>query len=186
VRNLIFDLLSGLLFMVVLLATKNIYAALIVSLIVAITQIIWSAAKKQEISTIQWASFGLVILAGAASLGTHDARFIKIKPAVLELCVGVAMLRRNWIERYVSASTIKHLPASAVVGMGYIYAFAMLALAAANASFALTATQEAWAVFNGIAPPIVFSVIGAILYLAVRHMVRASMRKTAGGDGRTG
>jgi intracellular septation protein A len=56
VRNLIFDLLSGLLLMVVLLATKNIYAALIVSLIVAITQIIWSAAKNQEISTIQWAS----------------------------------------------------------------------------------------------------------------------------------
>ena len=43
-KNLIFDVFSGLLFMVVLLLTKNIYAALTVALVAAVAQLIWSRA----------------------------------------------------------------------------------------------------------------------------------------------
>jgi intracellular septation protein A len=53
VKNLIFDVFSGLLFMLVLLLTKDIYAALTVALLAAVAQLIWSKFHQQKISSIQ-------------------------------------------------------------------------------------------------------------------------------------
>ena len=174
-KNLIFDVFSGLLFMVVLLLTRNIYAALTVALFVAVGQLIWSRLHRQKISTIQWLSVVLIIISAAAAIGSHNPRFIMMKPALLELCIAMSMLRPNWIRRYLSENTIKHLPAAIIVGVGYIYAFVMLALSLVNAILALNASQETWAVFNGVAPPIVFAVTGGVLYLICRRLVQASM-----------
>jgi intracellular septation protein len=176
-KKLMFDVLSGLLFMVVLLATKNIYAALVVSLATAAFQLVWNKLHAQEVSTMQWVSLALIISTGIASIGTHNARFIMIKPALLELCMGIAMLRREWIKKYLSPSTIKHLPPSMIVSAGYTYAVAMFALAIANATFAFNATQETWAVFNGVAPPLVLALTSAVLYTLCRRLVRTSMRR---------
>lgn len=174
-KNLIFDVFSGLLFMVVLLLTKNIYAALTVALLAAVGQLIWSKLHQQKISTIQWLSVVLIIISAAAAIGSHNPRFIMMKPALLELCIAISMLRPNWIRRYLSENTIKHLPAAIILAVGYIYASVMLGLSLVNAVLALNASQKTWAVFNGLAPPIVFAVTGGVLYLICRRLVQASM-----------
>jgi intracellular septation protein len=179
VKKLIFDLLSGLLFMAVVLVTKNIYWALAVSLTTAVAQLAWNIAHRQEISAIQWASVVLIVIAGATSLLTRNTRYIMLKPALVELCVGIVMLRRHWIKRYLSEKTIEHLPDAAIVGAGYTYSFVMLSLAGVNGYLALNATQETWAVFNGLAPPIVFALVGATLFWFCRRLVRRSMRLRA-------
>jgi intracellular septation protein len=179
VKKLIFDTLSGLIFMVVVLATKNIYWALAISLTIAVAQLVSNTAHRQEISTIQWASVVLIVIAGATSLLTGSTRYIMLKPAFVELCVGIIMLRRNWIKRYLSESTIEHLPDAAIAGAGYTYSFVMLSLAGVNGYLALNATQETWAVFNGLAPPIVFALPGAALFWFCRRLVRRSMRLRA-------
>jgi intracellular septation protein len=179
VKKLIFDALSGLLFMTVVLATKNIYWAFAISLTTAVAQLGWNSAHRQEISTIQWASLALIVIAGAISLLTGNTRFIMLKPALVELCIGIVMLRRNWIKRYLSEKTIEHLPPAAIAGAGYTYSFVMLSLAGVNTYLALNATQETWAVFNGLGPPIVFAVVGGALFWFCRRLVRRSMRLRA-------
>jgi intracellular septation protein len=179
VKKLIFDALSGLLFMAVLLATKNIYWALAISLITAVAQLVWNTAHRQEISAIQWAGVVLIVIAGATSLLTGSTRYIMLKPALVELCVGIVMLRRNWIRRYLSEKTIEYLPDAAIAGAGYTYSFVMLSLAGVNGYLALNATQQTWAVFNGLAPPIVFALTGAALFWFCRRLVRRSMRLRA-------
>jgi intracellular septation protein len=176
VKKLIFDALSGLVFMAVVLATKNIYWALAISLTTAVAQLVWNTAHREEISTIQWASVALIVIAGATSLLTGNTRYIMLKPALVELCIGIVMLRRNWIKRYLSGKTIEHLPDAAIAGAGYTYSFLMLSLAGVNGYLALNATQETWAVFNGLAPPIVFALAGAALSWFCRRLVRRSMR----------
>jgi intracellular septation protein len=179
VKKLVFDVLSGLLFMGVVLITKNIYWALAISLTTAIAQLVWNAVHRQDISAIQWASVVLIVIAGATSLLTGNTRYIMLKPALVELCIGIIMLRRNWIKRYLSEKTIEHLPDAAIVGAGYTYSFLMLSLAGVNSYLALNATQETWAVFNGLAPPIVFALAGAALFWFCRRLVRRSMRLRA-------
>jgi intracellular septation protein len=176
VKKLIFDVLSGLLFMVVVLATKNIYWAFAISLTTAVGQLVWNTARRQEISAIQWASVVLIVIAGATSLFTGNTRYIMLKPALVELGVGIVMLRRNWVKRYLSEKTIEHLPDAAIAGAGYTYSFVMLSLGGVNTYLALNATQETWAVFNGLAPPIVFALVGAALFLFCRRLVRRAMR----------
>jgi intracellular septation protein A len=44
---------------------------------------------------MQWASLGLVIVLGGATVLTGDPRFVMIKPTIAYLTVGAAMLQRG-------------------------------------------------------------------------------------------
>src|SRR6478735_4712610 len=55
---------------------------------------------KRPIPLLQWASVGLVIVFGAVSIVTNDARFLMIKPSIIYVAIGVVMLKRGWMVRY--------------------------------------------------------------------------------------
>jgi len=43
-------------------------------------QIGWLMARRKPIDTMQWLSIGLVVVSGAATMLTKDARFVMLKP----------------------------------------------------------------------------------------------------------
>src|SRR5258705_66506 len=94
------DFFSTILFIAIYLATDNVLLATGVALAGAIAQVIYSRIKGKELGYMTWASLALVIVLGSATLLTHDPRFVLAKPAIGHFAIGVIMLKRGWMLRY--------------------------------------------------------------------------------------
>ena len=81
-RLLVTDLASTLLFLIVLLITKDLMLAVGLGVGLGIIQIAWMKIRRQRIDTMQWLSIGLVVVSGIATMLTSDARFVMVKPSV--------------------------------------------------------------------------------------------------------
>src|SRR6202008_5073740 len=64
------DFLSTIVFLVVYLATDNVILATSVAIASAIAQVIYSRIKGRDLGFMTWASFGLVIVLGTATIMT--------------------------------------------------------------------------------------------------------------------
>ena len=62
------DFLSTILFLVIYLATDNVLLATGVAIAGAVAQVIYSRIKGNELGYMTWASLGLVIVLGSATL----------------------------------------------------------------------------------------------------------------------
>src|SRR5215510_15892525 len=99
-RRLGSDFLSTIVFLVIYLTTENVILATAIAVLGAVGQVIWSRIKGQTLGYMTWASLGLVIVLGGATLLTHDPRFVMAKPAIAHFAIGTIMLRRGWMLRY--------------------------------------------------------------------------------------
>ena len=81
-RLLASDLASTILFLVVLLITKDVLLAVALGIGLGVAQIGWLIARRKPIDSMQWLSIGLVVVSGAATMLTNDARFVMLKPSV--------------------------------------------------------------------------------------------------------
>ena len=67
-RLLVSDLASTLLFLVVLLITKDLMLAVALGVALGVVQIGWMMARRQPIDTMQWLSIGLVVVSGIGTM----------------------------------------------------------------------------------------------------------------------
>ena len=141
---LISDLASTLLFLAVLLITKDLILAVALGVGLGIVQIGWLMAHRKPIDTMQWLSIGLVVVSGAATMLTNDARFVMLKPTVIYCIVGAYMLRPGWMNRYLPPIAVAVVPDLAYV-FGFVWAGLMFGSAALNIALALTLDPVTWA-----------------------------------------
>lgn len=172
-KTLMFDAGAGLLFLAVLLVTRNMAAAVVVAGIASVALIGWLLLKRRPVAPLQWLWLGLIVGLGGMSLVTRDPRFVMLKPTVIQACLGAAMLRPGWLNRYMSPRRLALIPPNALVVAGYAYAVMLFVLAAANLTVALIAGPVAWAAYSAVAPAAAFGLMGAGVYLALRRLVRA-------------
>jgi Intracellular septation protein A len=99
-KLLLLDMASTLFFLVLYLLTHNVTLSVVLGMALGIAQIGWQLARHKPIDTMQWMSLFLVLGAGTVTLITDDPRFVMIKPSVIYIIVGVVMLKRGWINRY--------------------------------------------------------------------------------------
>ena len=130
-RALLADLASTLLFLSLYELTHNIAVAVGAGIALALAQIGWKLARRCRIDALQWVSLFLVISSGAATLITRDPRFVMLKPTVIYLLVGLTMMRRGWMLRYMSERAMSFVPDLAY-GFGYVWAGMMFFSAALN------------------------------------------------------
>lgn len=142
-RMLITDLASTLLFLAVLLITKDLMLAVGLGVGLGVIQILWMTARRQKIDTMQWLSIGLVVVSGIATMLTSDARFVMLKPTVIYCIVGAYMLRPGWMTRYLPPIAQQWVPDIAWL-FGFIWAGLMFASAALNIVLALTLDPVTW------------------------------------------
>src|SRR3974390_475483 len=95
------DLPSTIIFAAVYFATGNIALATGIGIAGAILQGIQARMKGKELGFMTWASLGLVIVLRTATLLTHDPRFVLAKPSIAHFAIGIIMLKRGWMLRYV-------------------------------------------------------------------------------------
>ena len=89
--KLFFDLLPIALFFVAY-KFAGIFAATVVAIGATILQIAWSLVQHRKVDTIQWASLGVIVVFGGATLLLHDETYIKWKPTVLYWLISLGLL----------------------------------------------------------------------------------------------
>ena len=142
-RMLVTDLASTLLFLAVLLITKDLMLAVGLGVGLGVLQIIWMKVRGQRIDTMQWLSIGLVVASGIATMLTSDPRFVMLKPTVIYCIVGAYMLRPGWMTRYLPPIAVQWVPDIAWI-FGFVWAGLMFASAALNIALALTLDPITW------------------------------------------
>lgn len=151
-RPILADFVSTIVFVALYAITGSIYAAIPLGIAAGILQIVWLRYRRIPVSTMQWASLALVIVLGGASLFTHDARFVMIKPSIGTFAIGCVMLSSNWLDRYLPPIVKQNVSHAFTQGWSRGWGLYLFLLAGANLFVALTTGPKAWAWFNGIVP----------------------------------
>src|SRR3954449_2568187 len=98
----LFDLFPVALFFVAF-KIAGIYVATAVAIAASLMQVAWLKLRKQRVHPMLWASLGIIVVFGGATLVLKDETFIKWKPTVLYWLFGVVLagaavlFRRNLI-----------------------------------------------------------------------------------------
>ncbi|HEY0851724.1 MAG TPA: septation protein IspZ [Bradyrhizobium sp.] len=177
-RRLGSDFLSTIVFLVIYLTTDNVILATAVAILGAIGQVVWSRIKGQTLGYMTWASLGLVIVLGGATLLTHDPRFVLAKPAIGHIAIGLIMLKRDWMLRYLPPIVTGTIP-EYVTFAGYAWAALMFVLAAGTVGVAMTGDMKLWAFYVSVVLVGAKIAAFAIQYVAFRLLVGSRLRAAA-------
>jgi len=172
------DFLSTILFIVIYLLTDNVLVATGVAIAGAIAQVIYARVKGQPLAYMTWASLALVIVLGTATLLTQDPRFVLAKPAIGHFAVGVIMLKRGWLLRYLPPIVTENIP-EYVTFAGYAWAALMFVLGAGTIAVAATGDMKLWTFYVTVVLLGAKLAAFAIQYAAFRLLVGSRIRAAA-------
>ena len=172
------DFFSTILFLAIYLATDNILLATGVAIAGAIAQVIYAYVKGKPLGYMTWASLGLVIVLGSATLLTHDQRFVLAKPAIGHFAIGAIMLKRGWMLRYMPSIVTDNIP-EYVTFAGYAWAALCFALGAGTIGVAMTGDMKLWTFYVTVVLVGAKIAAFAIQYIAFRILIGNRMRAAA-------
>jgi intracellular septation protein len=179
-RVLAMDLASTILFLVVYLATDNLYVAVGLGMALGVAQIGWAVAHRRPLGSLQILSVVLILVSGTATFFTADPTFVMLKPSVIYCIVGIVMLKRGWMNRYLPERAAP--VADVATAFGYVWAGLMFGSAALNIALALSLDAKTWAALMSTWG--LFSKIG--LFLIQYAVMTAIGRRRAAAAGATG
>lgn len=178
-RPLAVDFLSTIVFIVVYEITNNIIIAASVGIGIGIAQLAFARFRGQKFDAMQWASLGLVVVLGGATLVTRDPRFVMIKPSIGAFAIGCVMLQRGWQNRYFPPAVKEHVSPRTLVIWGYVWAAMYFALSAANLFVAYRLGLKTWAWFTAFVPTSAMLGLFVIQYVSLRAAVFRNIRAKA-------
>jgi len=169
------DFFSTIVFLVVLFATDNVVLATSVAIAGAVGQVIYARVKGKPLGFMTYASVGLVIVLGGATLLTHDPRFVLAKPAIGHFAVGAIMLKRGWLLRYLPPIVTENIPEYVTIA-GYAWAALMFVLGAGVIAVASTGDIKLWAFYVSVVAFGAKIAAFAVQYVAFRILVTSRIR----------
>ena len=149
-RQLLSNLLSAILFLVVYAASGSIFVAAGIAVTAGLVQLAFLRLMRRQIEPMQWMSLGLVVVLGGATMLTQSPRFMMIKPTIVHFAVAAVMLRPGWMIRYLPEMVVRNVPELAIVAAGYGWAGLLVALGLANLVIALRFDITTWAWFISV------------------------------------
>jgi intracellular septation protein A len=174
-RWVVQDLLSTLIFVALYAATHSIYIAAGLAIAIGVARITYLKFRRLPVDAMQWLSLFLVVVFGGATLLTHDPIFVMLKPSLVHVAIGIVMLRRGWMNRYVGPIALAHA-ADVTIRFGYAWAALMFATAAANLVVAFLVDTTTWAWFVGVFPILSKVALVVVEYVVTRNIVRRRIR----------
>ena len=170
-RPLASDFLPTIAFAALVALHVDVRVATAGALAVALAQMaVQRLVLKRPIPLLQWASIGLVVVFGAAGIVTNDARFLMIKPSIIYVAIGVVMLKRGWMLRYLPPIAGGHAE-GLMIGWGYAWSGLMFVSAIANLVVAWT-LPALWPAYLAVVPMASKLALFAVHYGSVRFIVR--------------
>jgi intracellular septation protein A len=174
-KFLLLDMASTLLFLAVYLLTHNPILSVGLGIAFGLVQIGTQLTRGKPIAAMEWLSLFVIVAAGAATLLTHDPRFVLLKPSLFYAIAGVVMLKPGWLNRYLP-DIVKRVTPDVATGVGFYWAALMFVSAAVNVYVALTRSVAEWALvmpIYGIVSKVVVFLTG---FAAIRFMTRRRVR----------
>lgn len=178
-KQLLDDLLSTIVFLILYLVTGDIFVATGLAIAAGLAQIGYLRTKRRAIDTMQWASLALVIVLGGATIALHDGRFIMMKPSIAHFAIAGVMLRRGWMGRYLPRIATDNLSEGVIVGAGYAWAALMIALGLTNLLIVWLFDEQVWLWFisvGAVGAKVTFALLQLVLF---RTLVRRRLRLRA-------
>jgi intracellular septation protein len=132
---------------------QGIYVATAVAVIAAVLQFAWLKLRGRPISTMQWLSFGIIVVFGGATLVLQDDRFIRWKPTVLywacasALLVGRVFFNANWLQKLMPSQEIS-LPDAVWTRLTWAWVVFFGAMGCLNLYVAFNYSLDTWANFK--------------------------------------
>ena len=170
------DFLSTIIFLIVYAITGDVLVATGVSIAGAVAQFIYAQIMKTHLGYMTYASLGLVIVLGTATLLTNDPRFVLAKPSVAHFAIGGIMLKRGWMLRYMPAIVKENAP-DVITIAGFCWAALMFVLGLGVIAVAMTGDMKLWAIYVSViaigAKVIAFAIQYAVLRVVVGRRIRA-------------
>ncbi len=148
-KILLLDLASTVLFLAVYALTGNLFLAVGLGMALGIVQIGWQLVHKQPVEALQWLSLVIIFASGTATFLTDDPLFVMMKPSIIYVIVGLVMLKRGWMTRYLPPIARATVPDLAIT-FGYVWAGMMFFSAVLNIVLALTLDVAAWAAVKSV------------------------------------
>ena len=167
----LFDLLPVILFFVAF-KVADIYVATGVAIATTFAQVAWLKLRGRKVEVMLWASLGIIVVFGGATLLLQDETFIKWKPTVLYWLFGavlagaVLLFRRNLIRSMLSEQVQLPEPIWSRLNWSWIAFFAFMG--AANLYVAYNFSTDLWVnfkLFGGMGLMLLF-VVAQALFLA--------------------
>jgi intracellular septation protein A len=171
------DFFSTIVFLALYFITGNILLATGVAIAGAIAQVIWFRFKGEPLGFMTWASLGLVIVLGGATLLTSDPRFVLAKPSIAHFAIGAIMLKRGWMLRYMPPIVTETIPEYVTIA-GYAWAGLMFVLGAGVIAVASTGDMKLWAMYVSVVALGAKVAAFAVQYAAFRILVTNRIRAT--------
>ncbi len=169
------DFLSAIVFLTLYLTTGNVVLATSVAIAGAVAQVVYSRVKGQPLGFMTYASLGLVMVLGSATLLTNDPRFVLAKPSIAHFAIGAIMLKRGWMLRYVPPIVSETVPEYVTIA-GYAWAALMFALGAGTIAVASTGDLKLWALYVSVVLIGAKLTAFAVQYVAFRVLVTNRIR----------
>src|SRR6266436_7656436 len=172
------DFLSTILFLALYLITDNVVLATSVAIAGAVAQVIHSRVKGKPLGFMTYATVGLVIVLGSATLLTQDPRFVLAKPSIAHFAIGAIMLKRGWMLRYMPPIVTETIP-EYVTAAGYAWAALCFVLAGGTIAVAMTGDMKLWTFYVTVVLVGAKIAAFAIQYVAFRFLVGSRIRAAA-------
>ena len=169
------DFLSAIVFLTLYLTTGNVVLATSVAIAGAVAQVVYSRVKGAPLGFMTYASLGLVMVLGSATLLTNDPRFVLAKPSIAHFAIGAIMLKRGWMLRYVPPIVSETIPEYVTIA-GYAWAALMFALGAGTIAVASTGDLKLWALYVSVVLIGAKLTAFAVQYVAFRVLVTNRIR----------
>jgi|SRR5579871_6118624 len=175
-RQLFLDFLSTIAFVALYSLTGSRALSIGVAIAIGVGQLLFARWRGRAVDSMQWLALGLVVVFGGASLITQDNRFIMVKPSIIHAAIGIVMLRRGWMDRYLPSEARDNMPEHAALIAGYGWAALMFALAAVNLIVALTQPFYVWGWYVAVIPLAAKLAAISAQYLIMRSLVIRRLR----------
>jgi len=147
----LFDLFPVILFFAAFKAW-DIYVATGVAIAATFAQVGWLKLRRRRVEPMLWASLGIIVVFGGATLALRDETFIKWKPTVLYwlfaavLAGGMLVWRRNLIRSLLGEQI--RMPDHAWAKLLWSWTAFFAAMGVVNLVVAYAFTTEQWVTFK--------------------------------------
>jgi intracellular septation protein len=146
----LFDFLPVIVFFVAF-KVSDIFVATALAIAVTVAQIGWTLARRRKVAPMQWASLGIIVVFGGATLILRDETFIKWKPSVLYWLSGLVFLgglafRTNFVRAVIGEGVT--LPEFAWTRLAIAWGIFFLFMGTLNLWVAYHVSTAAWVNFK--------------------------------------
>jgi intracellular septation protein len=178
-KPIVLDLLAAIAFAAAFFIAKrgfdvsglhSVYIATIVGIGTGFVQLIVKRIGREAIGPLQWLSLGVVLILGLMTIALHDEHYIKLKPSVIDLSVGIFMATRDWMTPYIPTEVRRYLSERLIFRAEKLWAILMFGFAAANVVVAFLADFALWALYATFVPTTIIIVLFFVQYFVFRRL----------------